>query len=63
MKIHRNIIDFFRSAAYRVPLTVTEIRKLQDGDFAVCPHCGMTLPREFMRYCDRCGQRLSWSRL
>ncbi len=30
------------------------------SDFYVCPACHVTLEREFMSYCDRCGQRLDW---
>ncbi len=32
----------------------------QDG-YYVCPRCGCLLDREFIRFCDRCGQRLDWS--
>jgi len=28
--------------------------------FFVCPRCHITLEREFVAYCDRCGQRLNW---
>ncbi len=28
--------------------------------YYVCPRCGVSLEREFMAYCDRCGQRLGW---
>lgn len=28
--------------------------------YPVCPGCGHTIDREFMAYCDRCGQKLSW---
>ena len=40
---------------------VTNIRALGDSYFPVCPNCNCTLEREFQSYCDRCGQRLSWS--
>ena len=26
----------------------------------ICPRCGITMEREFMSYCDRCGQCLGW---
>ena len=29
-------------------------------DFPKCPRCGSTMEREYQRFCDRCGQRLSW---
>ena len=28
--------------------------------YYVCPRCSTTLEREFMPFCDRCGQRLDW---
>ena len=62
MKPYLEIVNFFHSAAYRVPLPVTETRTFRDGDYAVCPRCRLTLPREFVRFCDRCGQCLNWDR-
>ena len=32
------------------------------GNYPVCPRCKLTLDREYQRFCDRCGQRLDWSR-
>ena len=32
-----------------------------ESGWAVCPRCGMTMDREFMSFCDRCGQRLGWN--
>ena len=26
----------------------------------VCPRCKTTMEREYMAYCDRCGQCLDW---
>ena len=49
---------------YRVPLPVTEVMVYGDGDsYPVCPRCDCTLDREYMRFCDRCGQRLFWATL
>ena len=46
---------------YRQPLKVVQILLLKNGDcFPVCPRCGITLEREYMSYCDRCGQCLEW---
>ena len=28
--------------------------------YYVCPRCKTTLEREFMSFCDRCGQKLDW---
>ena len=52
--------------SFRAPMPVVEIRifPLLSGapSFPVCPQCGCSLEREHMAYCDRCGQRLSWTR-
>ena len=49
---------------YRLPLLVDTVRAYPDADlaFPVCPRCGKTMEREYQRYCDRCGQSLSWKR-
>lgn len=47
--------------SYRTPLPVTHIIEFSQGDFyPVCPRCDVSLEREYMAYCDRCGQKLSW---
>lgn len=46
---------------FRVPMRVTTVRLFQSGDtYAVCPKCQLSLTREFMAFCDVCGQKLSW---
>lgn len=30
--------------------------------YPVCPRCRITLDREYMHYCDRCGQCLCWNK-
>ena len=52
--------------AYRLytPRAVTELRVFYTAfgttGYYVCPGCGVTLEREFVNFCDRCGQRLDW---
>lgn len=29
--------------------------------FYICPRCDCVLDREFMHFCDQCGQKLDWS--
>ena len=31
--------------------------------YYLCPNCKILLPREYMRFCDCCGQRLGWNRV
>ena len=47
-------------AQFRIPKMVSDPMVLPDTSFFVCPQCGITLEREFVNYCDRCGQRLNW---
>ena len=61
MKLLLSIKEFCNAASYRIPMPVMEARVFEDADFAVCPRCRLTLPREYICYCDRCGQRLNWA--
>ena len=46
--------------SYRQPMQVTQVRQYQTTAYYICPRCGVTMEREFMYYCDRCGQCLDW---
>lgn len=50
---------------YRTAREVRELVMCRDflGEtgYYVCPRCHSLLDREFMRFCDRCGQRLGWN--
>lgn len=60
----------FNVLKYRIAMPVSEVmvfRMLSHRDarsyvtgFYVCSRCKITLEREYMSYCDRCGQRLDW---
>lgn len=54
----------FVLASFRIPMPVTELKEFPDcygrPAYYVCPRCGITMEREFMSFCDRCGQRLGW---
>lgn len=57
--ILRRGADHFSVARYRIPMRVREVCQFYSGDlYPVCPRCCDTIDREYMRYCDRCGQRL-----
>ena len=46
---------------YRLPLPIKEVVVLKSGCcYPRCPRCGLSIEREYMRFCDRCGQRLEW---
>ena len=47
--------------SYRMPMQVKEILQIkQDNGYPVCPRCNCTIDREYMHFCDRCGQCLGW---
>lgn len=46
--------------SYRIAMKVTHIRQYKTSAYYVCPRCEITIEREFMAYCDRCGQCLNW---
>ena len=50
---------------YRVPMMVKDLVAFyhfpEDDVYYLCPRCQELLPREFVAYCDRCGQCLDWS--
>lgn len=53
------------SVSYRNPMQISEIAIYYDSDLGfvgdyVCPRCKASLDRDFMSFCDRCGQKLSW---
>lgn len=49
-------------AGYRMKMPVTEVMLFPDGNgYYVCPRCHVTMEREFMHFCDRCGQHLDWN--
>ena len=51
----------FTAMTYRVPFAVTEVFVFANGhSYPVCPRCNRSMDREYMRFCDRCGQRLGW---
>lgn len=51
-------------AGYRLRMPVSEVMVFPDGaGFYVCPRCHVTMDREYMNFCDRCGQHLGWKNL
>ena len=56
--------SFFHAVSYRIPLPVVEVVVFRSGDgYCVCPRCDSLLDREYMRFCDCCGQHLAWEML
>lgn len=51
---------FMDAVTYRVPLPVTKVIALTNTTYPICPRCELSLEREYMSFCDRCGQKLNW---
>lgn len=46
---------------YRLPMQVRERMVFLNGDsYPICPRCDALVDREYLRFCDQCGQRLGW---
>lgn len=54
-------LSLLEAYVYRMPLPVREVLRYSNGYcYPICPRCDRTLEREYMSFCDRCGQRLAW---
>ena len=52
---------FLHILSYRIPKPVKEVLLFASGDsYPICPRCDESIDREYMQFCDCCGQRLSW---
>lgn len=52
---------FTEAISYRVPLPVTKVIVFtHNNTYPVCPRCSICLDREYMSFCDQCGQKLGW---
>ena len=57
------ILDLLLSPTYRISMPITEIHVHWNyNSYSVCPRCKATMEREYQSFCDRCGQRLDWSK-
>ena len=60
-KPKHSIRIFADAVSYRIPLPVTKVIAYSITTYPVCPRCAVSLEREYMAFCDRCGQRLNWN--
>ena len=51
---------FADAVSYRIPLPVTKVIAYSKTTYPICPRCTQSLEREYMAFCDRCGQKLNW---
>ena len=59
-KPKHSIRIFADAVSYRIPLPVTKVIAYSNTTYPVCPRCAVSLEREYMAFCDRCGQKLNW---
>lgn len=60
VKPRHSIRLFTDAVSYRVPLPVTKVIAYSKTTYPICPRCAVSLDREYMSFCDRCGQKLNW---
>lgn len=47
--------------SYREPMKIERISVWRSGEaYPVCPRCGNLLVRDYMCFCNECGQKLNW---
>ncbi len=56
---------FFHLLSYRRKMPVTEIavyspHDREENSYCICPRCAATMEREYVGFCNQCGQRLGW---
>ena len=51
---------FAAAVSYRIPRPVTKVIAYSKTSYPICPRCAVSLEREYMAFCDRCGQKLNW---
>lgn len=56
---------FTDALSYRIPRPVTTLIQYSapGSCYPLCPRCGQGMAREYIGFCDRCGQKLSWDGL
>lgn len=47
---------------YRIEISVRQSRFYGIDRYPICPRCGISLEREFMKFCNNCGQKLGWDK-
>lgn len=53
--------QFFSEVYYRIEIPVRQrVYYANVSAYPLCPRCGRSLNREFMHFCNLCGQKLGW---
>lgn len=50
-------------ASFRLALPVTQVILFPSGAcYPICPRCGRSMDREYLNYCNSCGQHICWKK-
>lgn len=53
--------DIAAALSFRIAMPVKEvIMRKNHFTYPICPRCRISIEREYMSFCDRCGQALDW---
>lgn len=59
--------DYTEVLSYREPMLVSYLQAIPFlggyTTYPICPRCESSMEREYVSYCDRCGQALDWSKI
>lgn len=59
-KVHL-LTDAEKLASYRIVRSVTHAVVYGRGNcYPICPRCKQAIDREYIRFCNNCGQHLGW---
>lgn len=52
-----------RELGFRRSMPVMEVVHFTRANYTCprCPRCHLTMDREYVGFCDRCGQKLDWT--
>ena len=60
----RDLTEWNTELSFRTPMQVLAVRRYpacpELSTYPLCPRCNLPMEREYQRYCDHCGQALSW---
>lgn len=53
---------FIKAVSYRIPLPVAKVIVYADNTaYPLCPRCDSAIEREYVFFCNQCGQKLNWN--
>ena len=58
----RKLGFILNAVSYRTALPVTKVILYSNDKFCypMCPRCKISMDRDYMSFCDHCGQKLNW---